>query len=129
MHPAEGYSCIWSDNTDKKSVQQISDWPAEINAPVHAGDKLGTVTLKLSGETLAEIDVVAAGNVERSFWRYNLSEIPGFFRSKYLRNTVVVAILLSLLYIAACVFFAFRYHDERKKREAARAGHLRNMRK
>lgn len=129
VHPAEGYSCIWSDNTDKKSVQQISDWPAEINAPVHAGDKLGTVTLKLSGETLAEIDVVAAGNVERSFWRYNLSEIPGFFRSKYLRNTVVVAILLSLLYIAACVFFAFRYHDERKKREAARAGHLRNMRK
>ena len=100
--------------------------PAEVNAPVHAGDVLGKVTLKLAGETLAEIDVVAEGNVERSFWEYNLSEIPGFFRSKYLRRTVVLAIVLSVIYIVACVYFAFRYHEERKKREAARAGHLRN---
>ena len=126
LKPAKGYSCIWSDMTDKKSVQEITDWPSEVNAPVYAGDKLGKVTLKLSGETLAEIDVIAEGTVERSFWRYNLSEIPGFFRSKYLRNTWVLAIILSVVYIAACIFFAFRYHEDRKRREAQRAGHLRN---
>ena len=124
--PAQGYSCIWSNTTDKKSVQEIAEWPSEVDAPVRAGDKLGKVTLKLAGETLAEIDVVAEGSVDRSFWRYNLSEIPGFFRSKYLRRTVVLAIVLSVIYIVACVYFAFRYHEERKKREAARAGHLRN---
>lgn len=124
--PAKGYSCIWNSTTDKKSVQEITEWPAEVNAPVHAGDVLGKVTLKLAGETLAEIDVVAEGNVERSFWKYNLSEIPGFFRSKYLKRTAVLAIVLSVVYIAACVFFAFRYHEERKRREAARAGHLRS---
>lgn len=127
VKPAEGYSCIWCDTTDVKSVQKIYDWPQEINAPVHAGDKIGTVTLKLSGETLAEIGVVAQSDVARSFWKYNLSEIPGFFKSKYLRSTWILGIILSLLYIGGCVYFAFRYHEERKKRAAARAGHLRNQ--
>ncbi len=127
LKPTKGYSCIWCDTTDINSVQRITDWPETVDAPVHAGDKLGTVKLKLSGETLAEIDVVAESDVARSFWRYNLSEIPGFFRSKYLRRTWVLAIVLSVLYIGACVFFAFRYHDERKKRAAARAGHLKKQ--
>lgn len=127
VKPTEGYSCIWCDTTDIKSVQKIYNWPDTVNAPVHAGDKVGTVTLKLSGETLAEIDVVASSDVARSFWKYNLSEIPGFFKSKYLRRTWILGIVLSLLYIGGCVFFAFRYHEERKQRAAARAGHLRNQ--
>ena len=129
VKPTKGYSCIWCDTTDLTSVQQIADWVDEVDAPVKAGDKLGTVTLKLSGETLAVIDVVAATSVERSFWKYNLAEIPGFFRSKYLKNTWVLAIVLSVIYIAACIFFAFRYHEERKQRAAARAGHLNNQSK
>ena len=124
LKPTEGFSCIWCDTTNLTSIQQLCEWPEEVDAPVMAGDKLGKVTLKLSGETLAEIDVVAASSVQRSFWKYNLSEIPGFFKSKYLRSTWVVALLLSLAYIGACVFFAFRYHEDRKKRAAARAGHL-----
>ena len=127
VKPTEGFSCIWCDTTDIKSVQKIYNWPETIDAPVAAGDKVGTVTLKLSGETLAEIDVVAASDVKRSFWKYNLSEIPGFFKSKYLRNTWILGIVLSLLYIGGCIYFAFRYHEERKKRAAARAGHLRNQ--
>lgn len=126
IKPISKYECIWCDTTDINSVQQIADWVEEVDAPVKAGDKLGTVTLKLSGETLAVIDVVAASDVERSFWKYNLAEIPGFFRSKYLKNTWTLAIVLSLIYIAACVFFAFRYHKERSQRAAARAGHLNN---
>lgn len=127
VKPTEGFSCIWCDTTDIKSVQKIYDWPDTIDAPVHAGDQIGTVTLKLSGETLKEIPVVASADVERSFWKYNLSEIPGFFKSKYLRNTWILGIVLTLLYIGGCVFFAFRYHEERKQRAAARAGHLRNQ--
>lgn len=123
VRPVSGYSCIWCDTTDKNSVQQIGNWPTKIEAPVYAGTKLGTVTLKLSGETLATIDVVAANNVERSFWKYNLSEIPGFFSSKYIKATIIVALLFTFAYVGLCVFFAFRYHDDRKKRAAARAGY------
>lgn len=118
--PAEGYSCIWCDTADVKSVQQIKTWIYDdsdpIPAPVKVGDKLGTLTLKLSGETLAEIDLVAGTSVERSFWKYNLAEIPGFFRSKYLKKTWVWGLILSVLYIGICIYFAVRFRMERKKR-------------
>ena len=89
-------------------------------------DQLGVAKLNLSGEELTEIDVIAASDVERSFWKYNLHEIPGFFRSKYVRSTFTLGMVLSVLYIGLCVFFAFRYHEERKRRAAVRAGHLQN---
>ena len=86
---------------------------------MNAGDKLGTVTLKLSGETLAEIDVVAATAVERSFWKYNLAEIPGFVHSKHLHNMLIWAILLSLAYLGICIFSALRYRARHKNEREA----------
>ena len=123
VRPVDGYSCIWCDTMDTNSVQKVGDWPTSIEAPVYVGTKLGKVTLKLSGDTLVEVDVVASNTVERSFWKYNLSEIPGFFTSKYVKSTIILAIVLSLVYIGLCVYLAFKYHEDRKKRAAARAGY------
>ncbi len=119
IRPKTGYSCMWCDTADISSVQQVKGWEAETNAPVNAGDKLGTVTLKLSGETLAEIDVVAATAVERSFWKYNLAEIPGFVHSKHLHNMLIWAILLSLVYLGICIFSALRYRARHKNEREA----------
>lgn len=129
IRPKEGFSCIWCDTADISSVQQVSEWPSEVDAPVQAGDKLGTVTLKRSGEVLAVIDVIAGSSVERSFWKYNLHEIPGFFRSKYLKRTWVLGIIFSLVYVGLCVFFAFRYHEQRKKTAALRASQQNSRKK
>lgn len=118
VRPQTGYSCMWCDTADIASVQQIKGWVTSVDAPVKAGDKLGTVTLKLSGETLAEIDVIAASTVERSFWKYNLAEIPGFLHSKHLHNMWIWAIVLSLIYLGLCIFFALRYrYKHRSARE------------
>lgn len=119
LHPAQGFSCMWCDTMATTGVQQIKDWPLEVEAPVQAGDKLGKVTLKFSGETIAEIDVIAASTVERSFWKYNLSQIPGFFRSDHLHNMWIWGILLSIVYVGACVFFAIRYRIKFKDQRAA----------
>ena len=117
LKPAKGFSCIWSDTFDPNTVQRIPNWPGSVDAPVQAGDKLGTLTLKYAGETLAELDVVAATSVRRSFWKYNLAEIPGFFRSKYLKATWMVAAVLTVLYIAGCIFFRVRYNKIKKARK------------
>ena len=129
VRPVDKYSCIWCDTMDISSVQKVGDWPTSIEAPVYIGTKLGTVSLKLSGETLIEVDVVASNTVERSFWKYNLSEIPGFFKSKYVKMTFIVALVFSLIYIGLCIYFAFRYHEDRKKRAAARAGYYQKQKK
>lgn len=114
VRPKTGYSCMWCDTADISSVQQVKGWEASTNAPVQAGDKLGVVTLKLSGETLAEIDVIAASTVERSFWKYNLAEIPGFLHSKHLHNMLLWAIILSLVYLGLCIFSALKYRAKHR---------------
>ena len=117
LKPKNGYSCIWCDTADLSSIQKIQTLDSKVvKAPVKAGDKLGTLTLKLSGETLTEIDLIASSSVERSFWKYNAAEIPGFFRSKYLRRSWIIALILSLIYIGICIYSAVRFRMERKKR-------------
>ena len=119
------FSCIWCDTADVNSIQQIIDAPKETDAPVNVGDKLGTVTLKLAGETLAQIDLVASSAVERSFWKYNLNEMPGFFKSIFLKRTWIVGLILSLLYIGLCIFFAVRFRIARNRHMAAKAARAR----
>ena len=117
LKPKTGYSCIWCDTADISSIQKIKSFDSDVvKAPVKAGDKLGTLTLKLSGETLTEIDLIASTSIERSFWKYNLAEIPGFFKSKYLRRSWIIALILSLIYIGICIYAAVRFRMERKKR-------------
>ena len=125
LKPKADFSCIWCDTADVKNIQQIIDAPKETEAPVNVGDKLGTVTLKLAGETLAQIDLVASSAVERSFWKYNLNEMPGFFKSIFLKRTWIVALILSLLYIGLCIFFAVRFRIARNKHMAAKAARAR----
>jgi len=50
--------------TNVKPEYELS-LPERISAPVKAGDKLGTLTVTLGGETVAQVDVVAAEDVER----------------------------------------------------------------
>jgi len=50
--------------TNVKPEYELS-LPEWISAPVKAGDKLGTLTVTLGGETVAQVDVVAAEDVER----------------------------------------------------------------
>lgn len=114
--PNAGYSCIWSSTADINTIQQTIQLEQDIKAPVEKGQKLGTLTLKLSGETLAEIDLVAASSVERSFWKYNLSIIPGFFCSEEWKAVGISGFCCSALYIGLCIFFYARYRAERKKR-------------
>ena len=83
------------------------------------------MTLKLAGETLAQIDLVASSAVERSFWKYNLNEMPGFFKSIFLKRTWIVGLILSLLYIGLCIFFAVRFRIARNRHMAAKAARAR----
>ncbi len=115
VKPARGYSCIWCDTTDINLIQQIVTIDENIEAPIREGQKLGTIKLKHSGEVLDEIDLLAASSVERSFWKYNLSIIPGFFQSEFLGIAWKSALWLSLIYIAVCIVCYVLYRRQKAK--------------
>lgn len=115
VKPIRGYSCIWCDTMDINLIQQIVTIDENVEAPIKEGQKLGTITLKHSGEVLDEIDLIAASSVERSFWKYNLSIIPGFFSSEFLSIAWKSALCLSLLYIAICIVCYVIYRKQKAK--------------
>lgn len=115
VKPALGYSCIWCDTMDINLIQQIITIDENVQAPVKEGQKLGTIKLKHSGEVLTEIDLIAASSVERSFWSYNLSIIPGFFKSDFLGIAWKSALWLSVIYLVICIVCYIIYRRQKAK--------------
>lgn len=115
VKPVRGYSCIWCDTMDINLIQQIVTIDENVTAPIKEGQKLGTITLKHSGEVLDEIDLIAASSVERSFWKYNLNIIPGFFSSDFLGIAWKSALCLSLIYLAVCIMCYVIYRKQKAK--------------
>lgn len=115
VKPARGYSCIWCDTMDINLIQQIVTIDENVQAPVKEGQKLGTIQLKHSGEILAEIDLLAASSVERSFWKYNLSIIPGFFSSQFMGIALKSALVLSVVYLVVCIVSYVLFRKQRAK--------------
>jgi D-alanyl-D-alanine carboxypeptidase (penicillin-binding protein 5/6) len=67
LRPAYDYNTLLPIDLDRTTIQRvITRFENEVYAPVNVGDPLGRVELKLGGETLAVIDLLAAYNVERS---------------------------------------------------------------
>jgi D-alanyl-D-alanine carboxypeptidase (penicillin-binding protein 5/6) len=67
LRPAHDYATLLPIDLDKTTIQRvITRFEDEVYAPVNEGDPLGRVELKLGGESLAYIDLLAAYNVERS---------------------------------------------------------------
>ncbi|MBR6761688.1 MAG: D-alanyl-D-alanine carboxypeptidase [Oscillospiraceae bacterium] len=116
LKPAEGYSCIWCNTMDINQVQRIITIDENVQAPIKQGQKLGTIQLRHSGEILAQIDLIAGNSVERSFWKYNLSLIPGFFTSQFLKIALLSALILTLLYVIVCIVFFVLYKKQKQQR-------------
>lgn len=110
--PADDLKTILPNDSDSL-LEQIFDVPENgVEAPVAAGDKIGSVTIKLSGEVLGTVDLLAAQDVGRSTGLYVLAKIQEFFKSLYFR----VVLILTALFLAGYALLVWTLH----KREAAR---------
>ena len=87
----------------------------EVLAPVEKGDVIGTAELKVEGETLATVDLVAANDVERSLWKYLVYEVQQFFGNRWVQVGLVVLGVLVLIYILLVISYR---HQKKKRRRA-----------
>ncbi len=106
IKPSKEIIMLWPDTLDRGAIQRIITKEDSVKAPVKAGDKLGTVELKLAGETLGKADLIASGDVEQSFLRFNASAILAFPRSRWLKVAILISVLLTAAYIGLCILCA-----------------------
>ena len=89
---------------DPKKAELHFDLPTEpIEAPIAAGDKLGTVTLTYEGQEYGTLDMVAADSVARSEFLYTVQQIEIYWGKWWVKAAVIggiALVLLLVLYIA-----------------------------
>ncbi len=72
-----------------------------VDAPVEAGQEVGTITVIYGDEILGSCSLVTTSSIARSEFLYFLDRVGEFTESRFFRATVVSAIVLSILYILA----------------------------
>lgn len=104
--PDKEISLLWYDEVDLSLISRdnITWYSKKLQAPVKKGDALGRVSLEYSGEKLADVELIAVFDVERSALKYNTYAAKKFFKSSWFSKALVLAGILSSLYIILCIY-------------------------
>ena len=91
---------------------EITLFSREVEAPVEAGEVLGTMKLSYEGEVYGTLDLVAVTSVERSELLYKKQQFLQFFQSSTVRLVLVVVLLLTAFLLLKFLVFRKRrrYH-------------------
>ncbi len=92
-----------SDYDPKKAELHFALPDEPIEAPITAGDKLGTVTLTYEGQEYGTLDMVAADSVARSEFLYTVQQVESYWGKWWVKAAVIggaALVLLLILYIA-----------------------------
>ena len=81
---------------------------------------MGTVELKLAGETIGMVNLIAGQDVSQSSLLYSLSKLREFFGSLYLKVVLCVSALCAIVYVAW--LFLNAQHDRRPSKKIHRYG-------
>ena len=104
---------------DPKRAELILDLPESVEAPVTAGDKLGTITIKYDGVEYGTLDMVAADSVARSDFLYTIQQVENYWGKWWVKAAVAAGGVLVL----TLVFFLTVVLPKRKaRRRYSRAG-------
>ena len=80
------------------------DLPESVEAPVHAGDQLGTLTVTQGGETYGTVNLVAVNDVDRSQFLVIKHQISNVIHSwQFVLIVVLIIVLILALMIRAKV--------------------------
>lgn len=109
LKPAHEVLMLWPDTQDRSAIQRIITKEDSVKAPIKHGQKLGTIELRLAGENVCTVDLIAGNDVKQSFVKFNLSVMPGFVKSGWIRTAIWVSLLITALYIAVCALFYIRF--------------------
>ena len=124
LYPDNSMMTLLPSSGDGTVTQKYFHLPDYVCAPIQQGDIIGTVELKLAGETIGMVNLIAGQDVNQSSLLYSLSKLREFFGSLYLRVVLCVSALCAIVYVAW--LFLNAQHDRRPSKKIHRYGRPRD---
>ncbi len=112
LQPAKDLSAILPVDVDVSSVQIVKDYPQEVEAPIHEGQKIGTATVYYANNPISTIDVVSGETVQRNQLIYAIALLNTIVTSKIFIALVIILILL----FAAYAFLVAMQNKQKKEK-------------
>ena len=100
LYPDDNMMTLLPSSGDGSVTQKYFHLPDYVCAPIRQGDVVGTVELKLAGETIGMVNLIAGQDVSRSSLLYSFSKLQEFFGSLYLKVVLVVSAICAIIYVA-----------------------------
>ena len=98
LYPADSMMTLLPSTGDGSVTQKYFHLPDSVSAPVQQGDVVGTVELKLAGETIGVVDLIAGQDIDRNPLLFTLARIREFLGSLYLKVVITLCIISALIY-------------------------------
>ena len=120
-HAAEDLSCLLPNNIEPEDLERTVTLKSEtVDAPVAAGDVLGTLTLSYKDTVYGETELLALNDVSASWFLTAQRKVVDFFA----KPLVKVVFLLLVLLIVALVVYTTMFSRRRRygRRRYSRAG-------
>lgn len=108
VHPAGDAEVLLPKTLSPELLERDIELQSSVDAPVSAGQKLGTMTLSYDGTTYATLDLVASFDVEASRLKTLLRSIQDFFSKTSVRVVGIIVLLLLILLLVWKVFLSRR---------------------
>ena len=99
VHPVGLVERTMPKDYDPDLAELIVDLPESVEAPVAAGQHMGTVTLVYDGEELGTLPLVAADSVERSETLYYIQQVQYYLSLWWVKAAIIAFVVLVLFLI------------------------------
>ena len=98
LYPDDNMMTLLPSSGDGTVTQKYFHLPDYAAAPIHQGDVIGTVELKLAGETIGVVNLIAGQDVRQNALLFTISKVQDFFHSLYLKVVIVMSLLALAIY-------------------------------
>ena len=98
LYPNDSMMTLLPSTSDGTVTQKYFHLPDYVCAPIQQGDVVGTVELKLAGETIGVVNLIAGQDVHQNALLFTVSKVQAFFHSLYLKVVIVLSLLTLAVY-------------------------------
>ena len=123
-HASESLTCLLPENVTPEMLERTVTLTNEtVDAPVAAGDTLGTLTLSYDGTVYGETTLLALNDVSASWFLTAQRDVIAFFSQTWVKLVLLALVLLIAALIVYVTVFSRRRRYGRRRRGAASSGY------